>query len=447
MKIEDWIKGLGHEDAAVRNGAMKVIKELNLNSSLKQGATVAAMAAVERWGWDEAFEYPNMLGDLPHVDGSARWALDQVQNAEFGDKNTMPGHLVLWIEKSGFAFTEDEMQTLQDLYVQICKRNGWSVDDLDFSHEYEKASAEECEVKVRELVKKITDLEEYPHKELAEMKKWCRRWSVVGERDTLEKLVGEWIFLQEDWEWSDEEHWFVCAAIELAGLLKLSSYLNHFIELFEMDDDAISDGLLTAVARMMDDEMLADLAGRFTSLPDDAQLYIAGAISEGCYSVDVSPLLPLLEVSTYEFDCPLIQADLAYSVVISGNDEFLPLVEDYIERDFDNLEVGMVIEALYARRVLCGGNIERAEVYYNMLLERQSQAEESPALENFLQRLAEKHGMENEGFNKGLLGQHVSDNTNYWRNSVVQVIAPPKIGRNESCPCGSGKKYKKCCLG
>lgn len=26
-----------------------------------------------------------------------------------------------------------------------------------------------------------------------------------------------------------------------------------------------------------------------------------------------------------------------------------------------------------------------------------------------------------------------------------QVIAEPKIGRNEPCPCGSGKKYKKCC--
>ena len=23
---------------------------------------------------------------------------------------------------------------------------------------------------------------------------------------------------------------------------------------------------------------------------------------------------------------------------------------------------------------------------------------------------------------------------------------PPKIGRNELCPCGSGKKFKKCCL-
>jgi len=24
--------------------------------------------------------------------------------------------------------------------------------------------------------------------------------------------------------------------------------------------------------------------------------------------------------------------------------------------------------------------------------------------------------------------------------------APQKIGRNDPCPCGSGKKYKKCCL-
>ena len=25
------------------------------------------------------------------------------------------------------------------------------------------------------------------------------------------------------------------------------------------------------------------------------------------------------------------------------------------------------------------------------------------------------------------------------------VVKPPKIGRNDPCPCGSGKKYKKCC--
>ena len=30
-------------------------------------------------------------------------------------------------------------------------------------------------------------------------------------------------------------------------------------------------------------------------------------------------------------------------------------------------------------------------------------------------------------------------------NPPKTVIAEKKIGRNEPCPCGSGKKYKKCC--
>jgi len=29
---------------------------------------------------------------------------------------------------------------------------------------------------------------------------------------------------------------------------------------------------------------------------------------------------------------------------------------------------------------------------------------------------------------------------------IKQFVRPaPKVGRNDSCPCGSGKKYKKCC--
>jgi preprotein translocase subunit SecA len=29
---------------------------------------------------------------------------------------------------------------------------------------------------------------------------------------------------------------------------------------------------------------------------------------------------------------------------------------------------------------------------------------------------------------------------------IAPVRTEPKIGRNDPCPCGSGKKYKKCCL-
>ena len=29
---------------------------------------------------------------------------------------------------------------------------------------------------------------------------------------------------------------------------------------------------------------------------------------------------------------------------------------------------------------------------------------------------------------------------------LLPVRQPPKVGRNDPCPCGSGRKYKKCCL-
>lgn len=33
-----------------------------------------------------------------------------------------------------------------------------------------------------------------------------------------------------------------------------------------------------------------------------------------------------------------------------------------------------------------------------------------------------------------------------WDAPPTYIRATPKTGRNESCPCGSGKKYKRCCL-
>jgi hypothetical protein len=32
-------------------------------------------------------------------------------------------------------------------------------------------------------------------------------------------------------------------------------------------------------------------------------------------------------------------------------------------------------------------------------------------------------------------------------SAATYVRQAPKVGRNDPCPCGSGAKYKKCCLG
>jgi hypothetical protein len=34
-----------------------------------------------------------------------------------------------------------------------------------------------------------------------------------------------------------------------------------------------------------------------------------------------------------------------------------------------------------------------------------------------------------------------------YDDTPIQPAVSVKVGRNDPCPCGSGKKYKKCCLG
>ena len=54
------------------------------------------------------------------------------------------------------------------------------------------------------------------------------------------------------------------------------------------------------------------------------------------------------------------------------------------------------------------------------------------------------------------LARDLSNNTRLWENNGHTPLElfekyenphlRPKVGRNDACPCGSGKKFKKCCL-
>jgi preprotein translocase subunit SecA len=77
------------------------------------------------------------------------------------------------------------------------------------------------------------------------------------------------------------------------------------------------------------------------------------------------------------------------------------------------------------------GNILRLQVV------RQESAEEIEAKRMALarrQRVTESHGGEADG----------DGATRSAAKQETVVRATPKVGRNEPCPCGSGKKYKKC---
>ena len=45
------------------------------------------------------------------------------------------------------------------------------------------------------------------------------------------------------------------------------------------------------------------------------------------------------------------------------------------------------------------------------------------------------------------LADYVFELYEYWTlKRKLGAAVSPKLGRNDPCPCGSGKKHKKCCL-
>ena len=63
---------------------------------------------------------------------------------------------------------------------------------------------------------------------------------------------------------------------------------------------------------------------------------------------------------------------------------------------------------------------------------------------------SEPEDEELDGFNSLMDKGGLLDNILYDENTIIENSVPvnslPMVGRNDLCPCGSGKKYKKCCL-
>lgn len=84
--------------------------------------------------------------------------------------------------------------------------------------------------------------------------------------------------------------------------------------------------------------------------------------------------------------------------------------------DIENIEKDTKVEL----------NINLEKLYFNMV----------DAKADYLYNLPQWDGIFSEEKRKEI--------TKVWRASKI-IVKEEKIGRNDPCPCGSGKKYKKCC--
>ncbi len=139
--------------------------------------------------------------------------------------------------------------------------------------------------------------------------------------------------------------------------------------------------------------------------------------------------------------------------------EIFPYAEDY---SFEYEKIQYLIDDQYCINPKCGCNevnlklvslvnhTEKLYIRYNytqqFYLEMENFLKNSYNLKTLMMRLKaaipdiDEILKKRHGFFKALYKK--SENSG---NLPQKITSNKKIGRNESCPCGSGKKYKKCC--
>jgi len=111
--------------------------------------------------------------------------------------------------------------------------------------------------------------------------------------------------------------------------------------------------------------------------------------------------------------------------------------------DFKESELLPKIEELYGRGLVSKGvigNLEDVKKAFVSHEEHDYKREMLTMAERYEKTTSTLTAYKDEKIN------HEYDFDDYFEPDIMPVIAKPKIGRNQPCPCGSGKKHKKCCL-
>jgi hypothetical protein len=161
-------------------------------------------------------------------------------------------------------------------------------------------------------------------------------------------------------------------------------------------------------------------------MPEHGRLYFSDVFSISHLPEHRDFYLEIMRcVDVSEFE--IIPHRMACALAMLGDADALKKVTTYWEANADDPEADQVGGFLYAIHTMRG--------------------EESPLCDSIRERFIEEEARHlaareriakmNEAWERRMLADSIQ---------LPFVREKPKVGRNEPCPCGSGKKFKKCCL-
>ncbi|MCC5838687.1 MAG: SEC-C domain-containing protein [Opitutales bacterium] len=207
------------------------------------------------------------------------------------------------------------------------------------------------------------------------------------------------------------EYWQALTAVHLCTHLKLDHYADRLLDLFVIDSDYLLEGLQEAFAAISSPATFEILRKRWPTLPSVAHLYLSNIPCIHHFPECSDFFLEVMEMET-EWELGL-RSNLAEALAHIARPDTLDAAFNFVLEFSGSEECIDVVKTLRTHFILRGIDDERLDT---------------------LEGLIEKEREDRADRRRWL----------FDRPSPV-IASPNKTGRNDPCPCGSGKKFKKCC--
>lgn len=387
--------GILHPDQGVRQEAVTYFAQ---SFCRDPRAMRTAIQAVEKWGWDDAFEFPHVMADLAHNEETLLWLVEELAKAGRARARNLSGMIagaspeLLLKHESRIMELEGpqapERETIADRVGLLARDAASCWKELERFCEEGKRKRYVNEVNLGHAYNLVE--------------------AVARDGEAFEGRVLE-ILSEEIADYRDNPMaWMEGLAARLAGETRLEATVPLLVEKLLADaGDWTNEQCSRALTQIGTDTVVDAVEKEYPDSESHFRIYAGGAL-EDIHS-DAS-LEACLRLFNGEDDLDL-KFHIGHAVVRQYSPDTLNAMREFILDTPPHRERNSLRDLLVAVAPLTGGEFPEFEEWRE--LARQTR---------------ERH--------RRLSGELLEG-------------GPPgkskKPGRNSPCPCGSGKKHKRCC--
>jgi hypothetical protein len=410
---EQVLQGLEHPDKDVRFAALDYFCK---SHSTNTDVLPVAIELIERLGPNEAFTFPHLIAYLPQTAETIAWALNRLQRpAHSDDEKNFTFHMGRLLCHADPQLVQPHMAAilsapeLRSEHATLLKQR------LDFA----ALASDQLWQRLEAICEAGKDKEyanEIPYDEAQELAEAISR--DVSQTERMMELLRK----ERDPNIHTALNWLELFAVQMAGDIRHEPAIPLLIKKLFLDDEILSEDCCAALAKIGNDAVVQAVREAYPQAPEHFRLYTSSLFGDIHSDLAVAAGLELLAIETD----PGLKIWLATALVNQFSTEAIDAARTLPKED-----------GLY-----------HSDLKPSLVVACKLMAYDVPELPRWERELAERRKPPRMHDLSFPFLPPVDDFEKEFDDEpeLAPVEAVVRIGRNDPCPCGSGKKYKKCCL-